>query len=194
MVMEDPERGNLVPSLHLGICQKGGHKKIIEPGGPIVEWHFWEHDRQIEVSFVSAGGKVNHAWYDLGTARLIGEVAETDESSLPQWAKSAAQIEDETVQTSPELAAQRTKWISKLLRQIGKFKPGMRREDLLKVFTTEGGLSTQTQRTCVSRECPYSKVTVHFKASGNQSTEIQDDPDDIIESVSQPYLQWGVYD
>jgi hypothetical protein len=37
---------------------------------------------------------------DLGTARLIGKVAETDESLLPQWAKSAAQIQDETVQTS----------------------------------------------------------------------------------------------
>jgi hypothetical protein len=81
-----------------------------------------------------------------------------------------------------------------VLRQIGKFKPGMRRKDLLKVFTTEGGLSTQTQRTYVYIECPYIKLTVHFKASSNESAEIPDDPDDIIESISQPYLQWGVYD
>ena len=121
------------------------------------------------------GDQVNHALYDLGTARLIGKVAESEESLLPQWAKSAAQIQDETVQTSAELAAERTKWISKVLRQIGKFKPGMRRKDLLKVFTTEGGLSTQTQRTYVYIECPYIKVTVHFKASSNESTEIQDD-------------------
>jgi hypothetical protein len=143
---------------------------------------------------VLAGGKVNHALYDLGTARLIGTVAETDESLLPQWAKSTTQIQDETVQTIAELAAERAKWNSKLLRQIGKFKPGMRREDLLKVFTTEGGLSTRTQRTYVSIECPYIKVTVHFKASSNESTEIQDHPDDIIGSISQPHLQWRVVD
>jgi hypothetical protein len=81
-----------------------------------------------------------------------------------------------------------------VLRQIGKFKPGMRRKDLLKVFTTEGGLSTRTQRTYIYIECPYIKVTVHFKPSSNESTEIRDDPDDIIESISQPYLQWGVSD
>jgi hypothetical protein len=108
--------------------------------------------------------------------------------------KSAAQIQDETVQTSAELAAERTKWISKVLRQIGKFKPGTRRKDLLNAFATESGLSTQTQRTYVYIECPYIKVTIHFKASSNESTEIQDDPDDIIESISQPYLQGGVYD
>jgi hypothetical protein len=42
MVMEDQERGNLVPSLRLEIYQKGGKKKIIEPGGPIGERHFGE--------------------------------------------------------------------------------------------------------------------------------------------------------
>lgn len=194
MVTEDPGRGNLVPSLRLEIYQKGGYKEIIEPGGPIGEWHFWEGDRQIEVSFVLDGGQVNHALYDIGTARLLGKVTETDESLLPQWAKGAAQIQDETVQTSAELAADRTKWISKVLRQIGKFKPGMQRKDLYEVFTTEGGLSTRTQRTYVYSECRYIKVTVHFKVSKNESIEIQDDPDDIIESISQPYLQWGVYD
>jgi hypothetical protein len=95
---------------------------------------------------------------------------------------------------STELSAERTKWISKVLRQIGKFKPGIRRRDLLKVFTTEGGLSFRTQRTYVYAECPYIKVTVHFKVSGDEGATIDEDPDDIIESISQPYLQWGVYD
>ena len=42
---------------------------------------------------------------------------------------------------------------------------------LLTVFTTEGGISTRTQRTYVNTECPH-----------------------ITESISQPYLAWGVID
>jgi len=195
MVMENPERSNFVPSLHLELYRRGGHKEIIEPGGPIGEWHFSEDGQEIAVAYAPANGQVNHALYELETARLIERVAETsDESLLPRWAKSALQIQDESVPMSADLSAERTKWISKVLRQIGKFKPGMRRKDLLKVFTTEGGMSTQTQQTYVYAGCPYIKVIVHFKPSSNADTEIYENPDDIIESISQPYLQWGVYD
>jgi hypothetical protein len=41
-------------------------------------------------------------------------------------------------------------------------KTGMTRSTLLTVFTTEGGLSTVSHRTYVSRECPYFKVDVEF--------------------------------
>jgi hypothetical protein len=137
-------------------------------GGPIGEWHFWDGDRQIEVSFVLDGGQV-HALYDIGTARLLGKVTETDESLLPQWAKSTAQIQDETVQTTAEPAADRTKGISKVLRQIGKFKPGLRRNDLYEVLPQKADYPRARGESI--------KVTVHFKVS-----------------ISQPYLQWGVYD
>src|SRR6266566_3862947 len=92
------------------------------------------------------------------------------------------------------LSDERTKWIAKVLRQIGKIRPGMRRRDLLTVFTTEGGISTRTQRTYVHTECPYIKVTVRFKAVSGESPSLDEDPDDIIESVSQPFLAWSVMD
>jgi hypothetical protein len=95
---------------------------------------------------------------------------------------------------SAELTQERRLWVAKVLRQIGKIKPGMRRKDLLTVFTTEGGISTRTQRTYVHIECPYIKVNVHFKAVGGESSGMDEDPDDIIESVSQPYLAWSVID
>jgi hypothetical protein len=69
----------------------------------------------------------------------------------------------------------------------------MSRGDLLRVFTTEGGISTRTQRTYVHTECPYIKVTVHFKAMGESST-LDENPDDIIESISQPFLAGSVVD
>src|SRR6266566_3734307 len=63
------------------------------------------------------------------------------------WMANKAQIQDESVPMSAVLTDERTKWIAKVLRQIGKIRPGMRRRDLLTVFTTEGGISTRTQRT-----------------------------------------------
>jgi hypothetical protein len=46
----------------------------------------------------------------------------------------------------------------------------------------------------VQTECPYIKVTVRLKAVSGESTALDEDPDDIIESVSQPYLAWSVTD
>jgi len=49
-VMQDSEHGNTVPSLQLEIYRKGGHKEIIEPGAPILDWHFWKDGQQVAVS------------------------------------------------------------------------------------------------------------------------------------------------
>ena len=194
-VIQDQELGNAAPSLQLEIYRKGGHKEIIEPGAPILEWHFWEEGQQVAFSYGQGNGRVTYALYDLATARIVEKLAEpSDESLLPQWAKSQAQIQDESVPTSAVLDEERRKWIAKVLRQISKIKPGMRRSDLLTVFATEGGISTRTQRTYVHTECPYIKVTVHFKAVSAGSPGLDEDPNDIIESVSQPYLAWSVMD
>jgi hypothetical protein len=64
----------------------------------------------------------------------------------------------------------------------------VKRKDLLTVFTTEGGISTRTQRTYVYKDCPYIKVTVHFKTPEHESPALDGDPDDTIESLSQPFL------
>ena len=194
-VMRDEERGNTVPSLQLEIYRRGGHKAVIEPGTPILDWHFWKDGEQVAVSSGPNDGHVTYALYDSATAHLIERLSEpSDEGLLPQWAKSGAQIQDESVRMSAELTQERRQWIAKVLRQIGKIKPGMRRKDLLKVFTTEGGISARTQRTYVHTECPYIKVNVRFRVVSNESLDLNEDPDDIIESVSQPYLAWGVID
>jgi len=50
-------------------------------------------------------------------------------------------------------------------------KPGMTRKALLAVFTTEGGLYTDLQRTFVSRDCPYFKVDVEFRPVGRPARD-----------------------
>jgi hypothetical protein len=71
-----------------------------------------------------------------------------------------------TQSASQEPCAQdRNVWVTNALEKIESIKPGTTRQDLLKVFKSEGGLSTGLRRTFVSRDCPYFKVVVEFKAA-----------------------------
>jgi hypothetical protein len=199
-VKQDQPQGNSLhnsmSSFQLEIYRKGEHKQIIQPGAAILEWHFWKDGDQVAVYSGPRTGERTYALYDSATGRLIARLAEpADEALLPQWAKNRAQLQDESVLMSTELTQERTKWIAKALRQIGKIEPGMRRKDLLKTFTTEGGLSFRTQQTYVYIECPYIKMDVHFKAvDGGDEAGTNEHLNDIIESISQPYLAWSVMD
>jgi len=192
-------RGTKLPesmqSLRLEIYLRNGKQKIIETDTPIIDWHFWHDGQQVAVHSHLRDGKQLYALYDAASGRLIKEFANpSDESQLPERAKSRAQIEDESVPTGEDYTRERTKWVAKVLRQIDTIRPGMTRRDLLKVFTVEGGISTRFQHTYVYSECPYIKVNVQFKALNNERDGLQDEPDDIIESISQPYLAWSVAD
>jgi hypothetical protein len=182
-------------SLQLEIYLKGGQRKTIGPGTPIRDWHFWNGGQQVTVYSGPRNRSGTYALYDTASAHLIEKLAEpSDERLLPQWAKGQAEIQDDSVPMSAALTLERTKWIAKVMRQIGKIKPGMRRRDLLRVFTTEGGLSNRFQRTYVHIECPYIKVNVRFRAATSERNTLTEDPNDIIESISQPYLAWGAID
>jgi hypothetical protein len=74
-----------------------------------------------------------------------------------------------------------TQWVSNVLLLITTIKPGMTRSDLLRVFTTEGGLSTRTHQTYVLRQCPIIKIDVEFSIAGNEVN-------DKITKISKPYL------
>jgi hypothetical protein len=182
-------------SLRLEIYLRNGKKKIIETETPMMDWHFWRDGKQVAVYWRLTDGKEHYALYDSASARLIEELAGTsDEGLLPEWAKSRAQLQDESVPMGDDYAMERTRWVAKVLRQIAKIEPGMKRRDLLKVLTTEGGLSTRFHRTYVYSECPYIKVNVWFKAANNEGNGVDEDPDDTIESISQPYLAWSAKD
>ena len=180
-------------SVELEIYLKGGQRKTIGPGTPIRDWHFWKGGQQIALYSGPRNGVGTYALYDTSSAGLIEKLAEpSDERLLPQWAKSQAQLQDESVPMSDALSEQRRIWIAKVLRQIETIQPGMRRKDLLKIFTTEGGISMRSERTYVSIECPYIKVTLRFKAANDKKED--EHPDDVIESISQPFLQWSMVD
>ena len=82
-----------------------------------------------------------------------------------------------------------TQWVAKSLRRMETIKIGMSRAQLLRVFTTEGGISTRSAQTYIYRQCPYFKVNVNFRRVGR---ETGGNLNDKIVSISDPYLQWSV--
>ena len=88
-----------------------------------------------------------------------------------------------------------TTQVSDLLVECQKIKPGMTRSELLRVFIAEGGIFTAQHRTFVHRRCPYIKVDVDFNLSGRTSPGTNaEQGDDIVRSISKPYLDWTVID
>jgi len=89
-----------------------------------------------------------------------------------------------------------TMWIASVMDSIHTVKPGMTRQDLLKVFNTEGGLSSRIHRIYVFKGCRYIKVTVEFQPveHQNDSQSQKEMPTDRIVAISMPFLQYRVLD
>lgn len=89
---------------------------------------------------------------------------------------------------------ERTEWIAGVLRSIQTIQVGSTHSELMKVFTTEGGLefkdATTSRRTYVYRKCPYIKVDVTLAITGPN----EDLPTDKVTQISRPYLEWTVAD
>jgi hypothetical protein len=101
---------------------------------------------------------------------------------------------------SIQKSREQTEWIGASLKKIQTIKVGMTRADLLKVFTTEGGLSTGLNRTYVYRECPHIKVDVEFEPIGRPARDTEgrvsliEADEDVIKKISKPYLEWSITD
>lgn len=184
-----PNGAMLSSQIEIGL--KNGRKILITPGGPVREWHFCRHGREIAVSFTIAGDKVSDALYQTSTGKLIDKVDQEprDLGTLPKWAKNQTELDDESVRESASLDEQRSKWLFNVMRRIETIHPGMQRKDLDALFIADGGVSTRTEERYVYRNCRVIKVDVRFKAPTEARKGIWEDPDDVIESISQPYLE-----
>ena len=85
-------------------------------------------------------------------------------------------------------------WIAKSLKEIETIKVGMTRDDLLKVFKEEGGISTRTWRRYVYRDCEYIKVDVEFEPVGEPANKTAQSTRDKIIKISKPFLEWTIID
>ena len=103
--------------------------------------------------------------------------------SFASWQPPASTLQDQN--------ADHVAWVMRSLERMESIKPGMTRGDLMRLFTTEGGL--QTGKSFVFRECPYFKVTVEWMPGGAADPAIGK-PSDVIKSISRPYIQRMIID
>jgi hypothetical protein len=84
-------------------------------------------------------------------------------------------------------------WVGKSLDRMLTIKAGMTRNQLLKIFTPQGGVYSAKERQFVSCDCFYFKVNVTFRraAVGSQIDEGESNEldDDVITSISVPFLR-----
>jgi hypothetical protein len=191
----DHQPENFSEPRQIQIFRKGEQPQTIESGEPIREWHFWRDGKQLAIHSGARGASGNFALYDTASGRPIERISGiSDPRALPEWAKSPSQLRDESVPEGPAYRQQRTDWIAKVLDRLNSIHPGMKRKDLDPILTTEGGLSTRLQRTYVFLDCKYIKVDIRFKAAAGTTDLFGESPEDLIESVSKPYLEFSHYD
>lgn len=108
-----------------------------------------------------------------------------------------------TTSVAEELSSvtrEHTEWVAESLREMKTVRVGMTRAELLRVFATEGGLSTGLSRTYVYSECPYIKVDVEFEPVGRSARDTEgrvtliESDEDLISQISKPYLDWSAAD
>ena len=105
---------------------------------------------------------------------------------------SASSLVKPTALSQDSCSEKRDEWVKDTLAKMESIRPGMTREELMRVFRTQGGLSTGLHRTFVTRECPYFKVGVQFRAVGRPDRDtdgrvtLEEDSRDIIIQISRP--------
>ena len=78
------ENGYL-PQLRIEIYMRGGKQLVIEPGGPIRDWHFWNDQHDIAISYNDENGHARDSLYDIATGKRIQTIDEpSDLSKMPQ--------------------------------------------------------------------------------------------------------------
>jgi hypothetical protein len=96
--------------------------------------------------------------------------------------------------SAADVNQQHVEWVLKALQAMNTVKPGMTRNELLRVLSAEGGLSTRTQRTYVFAGCPYFHMDVTFAVVGPTApgsrggVGIGESGQDVVVTVSRPYL------
>jgi hypothetical protein len=84
--------------------------------------------------------------------------------------------------------------VTDALSEIGKIEVGMKRKDLDKMFSIDGGISRTNPQRFVYEKCTFIKVEVKFKFVNDSSKFPKDNPEDEITEISKPYLEHPFYD
>lgn len=86
------------------------------------------------------------------------------------------------------------KLVEKALEDVRHIKAGMTRQELEKHFERDGGVQFQTPTRYWYPACHYIKIDVKFKMSASPRRNELLSPNDTVEEVSKPYLEYPARD
>jgi hypothetical protein len=115
------------------------------------------------------------------------------ERRFSRWVRQLKLLRVEPLPTSSAYDSEAVRWIAAGLTYMQGIKVGMTREELLKVFMEEGGISNRRWRRYVYRKCGYIKVDVEFSPANDEGGQ-KESPEDRITKISQPFLEWSIRD
>jgi hypothetical protein len=88
-----------------------------------------------------------------------------------------------------------SKWIASVLKDMQSIGPGMKRADLSTLLAPESGFHVDPyHQTFVYRGSSYVKIDIAFTAADPSRQRASEDPNDVVQSVSRPYLSATVID
>lgn len=82
--------------------------------------------------------------------------------------------------------------VEQALASVNNIKPGMTRADVEKDFVLDGGLDFIGTSIYTYKKCLLIKIRVDFSIA--KPGKNVDSPNDVVKSVSQPYLQYPIRD
>ncbi len=86
------------------------------------------------------------------------------------------------------------KCITDALSEVEEIKVGMKRKDLDKIFSIDGGISPVNPQRFVYEKCNFIKVEVKFKFIDKTNKFPKSNSEDEIIEISKPYLEHPFYD
>lgn len=86
------------------------------------------------------------------------------------------------------------KCVTDALSEIEKIKIGMKRKDLDKMFSIDGGISPVNPQRFVYEQCNFIKIEIKFEFIDKNNKFPKDNPEDKITEISKPYLESPFYD
>ena len=85
-----------------------------------------------------------------------------------------------------------TEKVREVIKEASSVKVGDKRAHLEKFFKPDGGISTRTHQTYVSKRCLHIKIDVQFQPIGDRPG--WPSGRDIIQKISRPYLAHPIFD
>lgn len=82
--------------------------------------------------------------------------------------------------------------VEQALSELNHIKVGAKRKEIEKQFVIDGGVTFRNETTYIFKLCPLIKIKVTF--SQNEGSSTHNSSNDVIRSISKPYIEYAAKD